>query len=188
MGTTVTTNLGLIKPDGAESIKANMPTFAGWAAQNAANMDKIDTLFRSSNSTYTPVWSAGGTPVVLGSGGFVEGKWLRIFPRLVIVYYRVLTGAAGFVPGTGQYRLTLPFLPASELLGLFDSPPCGKSILLDNDTVNLSSCMVAVLSTSTPGSLSFRDAGGNFFAPTVPTTLAQNDRFSGYCMYPTSDA
>lgn len=191
MGTTVTTNLALIKPDVDESIKENLPTFAGWAGQNADNMDKIDSLFRddSNSAFYTPVWTAGATPVVLGAGGSVAGKVIRIFPSMVIVHFKIFTGGAGFAPGAGSYRMTLPTgytHIASEIATFFESPPIGKAILMDNDSVATSSIMTCHYDLSV-GNIHFRGAAGGLWNPTSPITLAQNDRVSGFIMYPTED-
>src|SRR4051812_48509711 len=137
MGTTVTSNISLIKPDDDESIKANMPTFAGWAAQNAANMDKVDSLFKSTTTTYSPAWTGATTNPVLGTSGFVEGKYARLWPRMVTVYIRIFTGTAGFTGGSGTYALSLPLTPDPQFSTAFDSIAVGKSILLSAaSTVN----------------------------------------------------
>ncbi len=188
MGTTTTTNLSLIKPDVNESIKEVLPTFAGWAAQNAINMDKIDALFRNTNANYvpTPAWTATGSNPTLGSGGFVEGKALRLWPRLVIGHIRILTGGAGFATGSGTYGLNLPFAAPAEFATLFDSAPVGKMVAYDADSVVNSTTMNIYLGKT--GSLYCRPPTGGSWTDTVPFTVAQNDRFSGYFMYPTADA
>jgi len=191
MGVEVTTNLQLIKPDLDESIKENLPTFPGWADQNADNMDKIDSLFRddSNSSFYVPVWSAGGTPVVLGTGGFVSGKVIRFFPSIVVVNFRIFTGTAGFTPGAGTYRITLPTgytHIANEFTTFFESAPLGRAILMDNDSVATSTNMSVHYDLSL-GTIHFRGAAGVLWNPTSPITLAQSDRVSGFFMYPTED-
>lgn len=185
MGTTVTSNLALIKPDIDESIKANMPTFAGWAVQNGLNCDTIDALFRMSNTTYALTWTALTTNPVLGAGGLLEGKYIRLWPRMVLVYFRLFTGGAGFTPGSGIYKFNLPVAPSSELSGFNLMYPLGKAVLLDFDTV-LTSGNMAVLYDNATNTVVLRTTAGAFFAPTAPITLAQNDRVSGYMMYPTS--
>lgn len=188
MGTTVTTNLGLIKPDTAESIKENLPTFPGWAAQNTINMDKIDALFRASTASYTLNWTADTLNPTLGAGGFAEGKFVRLYPRWVVGFFRLFAGGAGFAAGTGVYKFNLPTGVAAEFATTVDDAiPIGKCALLDADAALTSSNMLIVYTPPTNRFFMRPSAGGNF-APTVPITLAQNDRVSGYFMYATADA
>ncbi len=187
MGTTITTNLGLIKPDGSESIKEALPTFPGWAAQNEDNCDIIDSLFRNSGLTWTPAWTGSTGNPTLGSGGTIEGKYLRVFPRMVVGFFRIFTGGAGFAAGSGTYRISVPATIASELDTFNDSLPIGKAAILDNDTVANCSNMLVMYSTAVD-LITFRPSSGGVWSATSPFTLAQNDRVSGYFMYPTSDA
>lgn len=187
MGTTVTTNLGLIKPDTSESIEENLPTFDGWATQNAANCNKIDTLFRHSLDTYSPSWTADSVNPTLGSGGFTEGKFIRLYPRLVIGYFRLFTGGAGFATGTGLYRWSLPVAVSSELLSFNDSIPVGKAYLQDNNVV--ANCTVLVVMYDVTNNVFFfRKHDGDFWRQNTPFTMEQNDRLNGYFMYPTAAA
>lgn len=186
MGTTVTTNLGLIKPDDDESIKANLPTFPGWATQNGSNCDKIDALFRNATATYSLTWSAA-TPPTLGSGGFAEGKFVRLFPRMVLVYFRIFTGGTGFAVGSGGYSFNLPTGVASEFTTVNDSVPAGKAIYQDNSAA-VSSSVFEVVYGSLGNNFFLRPPGGSSWSPTVPVVPAQNDRVSGYLLYPTADA
>lgn len=186
MGTSVTTNLELIKPDSDEFIKENLPTFPGWAAQNEFNMDTLDALFRKSTHTYTPAWTATTTNPTLGAGGFVDASFVRLFPRMVICHFRIFTGGAGFAAGTGTYLLSLPTGIASEFTSFFNSVALGKAILLDNDTVLNCSNMEVLYDVGT-AKLYMRTATGSSFGATIPITLAQNDRVSGYFIIPTSD-
>lgn len=187
MGTSITTNLGLIKPDGSEKIKEELPTYAGWAAQNANNMDVIDGLFRASNTTFTPTWGAATTPPTLGAGGFVEGKYLRLWPRMVIAYYRIYCGGAGFAAGSGQYSLTLPVAVPTEFNNFSDAVTVGKAILYDDSAV-LTSDLLTVMWSKTGNNLFLRIPAGGTWSNTNPFTLAQQDRVSIYIMYPTSAA
>lgn len=187
MGTTVTPNLGLILPDSAESIKANLPTFAGWAVQNGINQDKVDALFRHDTNTWSPVWTTDtGTNPTLGSGGFIEGKFIRLFPRMVIGYLRIFCGGAGFAAGTGLYRISLP--PATiptEFTTLNSTMPIGKAHLNDNSTV-ATSTIFQVLYDVPNNVITFGRDEGDFWRNTSPITLAQNDRLSAFFCYPTS--
>lgn len=186
MGTTVTPNLGLIMPDANESIKANMPTFPGWPVQNGSNMDKIDSLFRRDTNTWTPAWTTDtGTNPTLGSGGFVEGKFVRLWPRMVLGYLRIFCGAAGFVSGTGLYRISLPVAVASEFTTLNTLLPIGKAHLNDNSSV-ATSTILDVIYDVVNNIVIFGREEGDFWRNSAPITLAQNDRISGFFYYPTS--
>jgi hypothetical protein len=187
MGTTVSTNLGLIKPDTAESIRANMPTFAGWAAQNTINCDKIDALFRAVTATYTLNWTADTVNPTLGAGGFTEGKFVRLFPRLVLVYFRLNVGGAGAVAGTGTYRFNLPTGISPELTLTDDSTPVGKAAFLDSSAVLTTTNFLVCLKPST-NNFFLRPSNGGEWSNSIPVALGQNDRISGYCIYPTADA
>ena len=191
IGITVTANLGLIKPDDSESIRANLPTFAGWAAQNGLNCDNIDRLFRATNHTYTPTWIASSVNPTLGAGGLIEGKYLRVFPRMVFGYFRIFCGGAGFATGTGAYNISLPPLatPPVEFASLANSGelPLGKCVFLDASAVATSS-VFSVIYSKTASNLFMRDSNALTWSTTAGIVPAQNDRYSGYFMYPTSDA
>lgn len=187
MGTTVTTNLGLIKPDVDESIQEDLPTFPGWAVQNGQNCDKIDGLFRNSTPAWSPSWLGGGGNPVLGSGGIVEGKYVRLHPRLVVGWYRIHTGGAGFSPGSGLYQLTLPVAADTTFTGFQDSIPIGKAFLLDADTVASATVLVGMYSVSS-GTMFWRKHNGFVWSFNDPFVLAQTDRVTGYFMYPTAAA
>lgn len=185
IGTTVTPNISLIKPDLAESIKADLPTFQGWAVQNGSNCDTLDSLFRANNNTYTLNWTGAGGNPTLGTGGFTEGKWLRLWPRVCITYFRVSAGAAGFAAGAGVYRFNLPFAPDIAFSSFNLMTPIGRASLLDNDAIVNCSSLICVWDKAS-SSMILRSPGGNFFSPTNPITVAQGDRFCGYAMFPTS--
>jgi len=193
MGTTVTSNLGLIKPDTNESIKANMPTFAGWAAQNTINMDKIDALFRASVASYTPTWGGSITPPTLGAGGFTDAKYIRIHPRMVAVFFRLYFGGVGAALGSGSYTISLPvaidpvFLQASAIFSA--SVPMGKMIFQDNNAVASSSVFSLNYSVAFNAMIAYVTTVGaacGTWGPTIPVTLGQQDRFTGYFVYPTA--
>lgn len=188
MGITVTTNLGLIKPDVDEKIKEDLPTFAGWASQNEDNMDKIDSLFRASVHSYTPTWgSNGGVAPTLGAGGSVEGKYIRLWPRMVVVFFRINTGGAGFNPGTAVYTLSLPVAIDPEFSDFTHTLPLGKMTFFDASAALTSTVMPLVYSPS--AALMFaRPSEGGTWSATLPVAPAQTDRYSGYFMYPTAVA
>jgi hypothetical protein len=184
MGTTVTTNLGLIKPDIGESIKENLPTFAGWASQNEDNCDVLDSLFRAESASYAPTWTATTANPTLGAGGFIVGNYIRLYPRMVIGYFRLFTGGAGFAVGTGNYLISLPVAVDPDLLTFNQSPGIGKALFQDNSAVATSSNFTALIHT-TGTEIFFRSSGGIAWTAATPVVPAQNDRVSGYFMYPT---
>lgn len=187
MGTTVTANLSLIKPDDDEQIKSG-GGFAGWAVQNGLNCDAIDGLFRHTNThTWTPTWTADSVNPTLGAGGSTDGKYIRLFPRMVLAYFRIFTGGAGFATGTGLYRISLPVAVPSEFATHNNALAIGKAYLHDDSAVATSSNMVVLYDIGS-NLINFRKHDGNFWRDNTPFTLAQNDRVSGYFMYPTAAA
>jgi hypothetical protein len=151
-------------------------------------MDKVDALFRASTNSPTLTWGADSSNPVLGTGGFKELKVLRLFPGMVICHFRIFTGTASFTAGSGDYFIAAPTGVATEYGTFFESVPVGKAILYDNDNV-LTSSVLTVNYQVTANAFRLRHpAGGSNWSPTVPITLAVNDRVSGYFMYKTSDA
>lgn len=190
MGTTVTSNLGLIKPDDNESIKQNLPTYNGWAAQNATNCDAIDALFRASETAPSLAFTAVGGGFTLGAGGFTEFKCLRLFPRMAIVFFRIYMGAAGFAAGTGGYQIAGMVPAVDSAFSVFANSgevAMGKMIFRD-DSADLTSGVMPVIYNKTGPSFFFRNVDGTTWSATTPVAVAQQDRASGYFMYPTSDA
>lgn len=186
MGTTVTTNLALIKPDINERIQESLPTWVGWAAQNGSNCDKIDGLFRASTHSWTPTWTASSNPT-LGTGGFIEGKYLRLFPRLVIGFFRIFAGTTGFSAGSGSYSISVPAAApiASELDSFNSELTIGKATFLDASAV--ATCGAFNVCYSPPSDVMFlRQTTNDTWTAASPVAMAQSDRLSGYFMYPTS--
>jgi hypothetical protein len=184
MGTTVTTNLALIKPDASESIKASGP-MVGWAAQNTLNMDKIDSLFRDDFTNYSPSWTATTANPTLGAAGAVTGKYIRLMPRMVMAFFSIYTGGAGFLPGTGLYRLTLPVAADPVLSAFSHTVPVGKAIFLDTSGPITSSVFGVIYSPSS-SLLFFRPSAGGTWDNAIPVVPGQQDRLSGYFIYPTA--
>jgi hypothetical protein len=187
MGTTVTPNLSLIKPDRNESIKANLPTFAGWAVQQGLNADAIDAVFRNSSHSFTPVWTADVTNPTLGTGGFVQGKWLRLHPRMVLYYYQIFMGTTGFSAGSGFYQLTLPVAVATEMTTINDSTGIGKAHYFDSDAVATSTAFTAMYN-QIGAQMFMKKPDGDAWRSTTPVTPGQSDRLTGYAIYPTGAA
>jgi len=186
VGTTVTTNLGLIKPDGSESIKENLPTFDGWASQNEDNMDKIDSLFRDDVvNSYVVNWTASAVNPTLGATGFTEGKYIRFMPRMVAVFFRIFTGGIGFVAGTGLYRINLPLAVDPAFAAFSHTVPIGKASFNDASAALTSSVFLAIYSPAS-SLLFFRPSAGGTWDNAVPVAPGQNDRLAGYVLYPTA--
>jgi len=187
MGTTVTTNLQLIKPDQNESIKQALPTFPGWASQNATNQDKIDSVFRNSSTTYTLNWTGAVSNPAVGSGGFTEGKYVRLFPRLVIVFFRIWLGNSGIVVGSGEYRISAPFSFDPIFTRFTDTIPIGRAAFFDASAAATCSTFT-VNYRSSENVVVMRPPEGGFWAANFPVVPAIQDRWSGYFMYPTTAA
>lgn len=189
MGTTVTTNLGLIKPDTNESVKANLPTFAGWAAQNAANCDTVDALFRATTATPTLTFTAQGGGFTFGAGGGITVKSLRMMPRMVALHFVINIGAAGALPGTGAYQLTGMTPAVDPIFSQFTAVgglPIGKAIWYDSSALVTSSVFEIIYNPNAgPDILFFRSPDGGLWTATTPVALGQLDRVSGYVIYPT---
>jgi hypothetical protein len=191
MGTTVTPNLSLIKPDINESIKQALPTFQGWATQNQINSNIIDGLFRCDSGVITPTFAPSGGGLVLGSGGFVQSKYVRIAPRMALNFFIVDFGTTGFAAGTGTYRYTA-FTPTIDPIfnGSFSANgglPLGMATYYDSSAIATSSVFTPMWDTVN-NRVFFRCPDGSFWTATNPVALGQSDRISGYIMYPTTDA
>lgn len=184
MGTTVTPNLGLIKPDIAESIKANLPTFAGWAVQQGLNADAIDAVFRNSAHSFTPTWVADVTNPTLGTGGFIQGKWLRLHPRMVLYYYQISMGTTGFNPGSGFYQISMPVAVATEMTQINDSTGIGKAHYFDQSAAATSTAFTAMYN-QIGANMFMKRPDGDAWRSTTPVVPAQSDSLTGYAIYPT---
>ena len=187
MGTTTTTNLNLIKPDVEEKIMEDLPTFDGWASQNADNMDNIDRLFRFTNTTYVPVLTPLGGTFTLGSGGSITGKYNRVMPGMVYGHVKVYMGGAGFSAGSSDYRISVPLAFAAQMSLLQDTVPIGKGIFYDDSAVSTSSTLTVYYHVSS-GTFTCRTPAGAPLGASTPVAMAQQDRFSFYFLYPTSVA
>lgn len=179
MGTTVTPNLSLIRPDANEPIP-------NWPGQNGSNMDTLDALFRhDSSGTWIPAFTADTTNPTLGTGGFTEGKFLRLWPKMLIGHLRVFMGTAGFAGGSGNYHFSIPFNHAGDLNVMNLEYPIGKAIVTSAASV-ANSAVLQVLYDVNTATMIMRSSGGNNLNPTNPVTFTNNDRISAYFMYPTS--
>lgn len=186
MGTTITTNLGLIIPDTDEKIQEDLPTYAGWCTQNQINMDKIDALFRLTTHTWVMNWTATVNPG-LGAGAVFESKYLRLLPRLVVGFFKIYVGNAGFTPGSGPYSLSAPVAMDPSLDTFQGEFPIGKAYFHDDSAAGTSTAFTVMYST-VGKNLFLRQQTNDVWSATSPVTVAANDRLSGYFIYPTAVA
>jgi hypothetical protein len=63
--------------------------------------------------SYTPVWTAGGSAVTLGTGGSIVGRYSRS-GKLVTAKFRILPGTGPTIPA-GKWEITLPVPTAADL-------------------------------------------------------------------------
>jgi hypothetical protein len=63
--------------------------------------------------SYTPVWTAGGSAVTLGTGGSIVGRYSRS-GKLVTAKFRILPGTSPTIPA-GKWEITLPVPTAADL-------------------------------------------------------------------------
>jgi len=63
--------------------------------------------------SYTPVWTAGGAAVTLGTGGSIVGRYSRS-GKLVTAKFRILPGTGPTIPA-GKWEITLPVPTAADL-------------------------------------------------------------------------
>lgn len=183
MGTSVTPNRSLIKPDGDESIREDLPTFAGWADQNADNCDIIDGLFRKSESTWTPLLTGSGGNPTLGTGGFTEGKYVWLTPKMLFCYFRINFGNPGFVAGSGIYGMNTPLTPDASLDSVNDGIPIGKGYYHDSSAAATSTVFIVTYNPDT-GTLYFSPPTGGAISATSPFVPAVSDSITGYFMLP----
>lgn len=107
---------------------------------------------------------------------------------MVFGYILVNCGGAGFLPGAGLYRLSLPLATVPTEFSQFNNTmPIGKAYLHDADSVALSTVMVTMYDVAN-NCIVFRKHDGNFWRENTPITLAQNDRLSVMFNYPTAVA
>lgn len=192
MTTTLTPNLGLIKPGLKEKIKPDVANgFEGWASQNADNCDTIDEVFRLEVSAregeYIPFWSASSVNPTIGSDGFIIGHYIRIWPNVVFgwVILDVGTAANGFDNGSGVYRISPPPVDFTSIVA---NPQAGIAFLRDAGGPSTNSQLMEVKITSLgltfgPNLSSFNSRWGD----DIPFVLEESDRMSCYFTYFTDD-
>lgn len=165
MGTTLTPNLGLIKPDLLEQIKLE-----NWPNQNTFNMDTIDAVHSVSVGTYTPIWSSSGTNPTLGAT-VIQGRFATLFGRLIVMWVNIQFGA-GFSPGSGTYRISLPVPLAADFELGGNLIALGRAVLQSNSATTYQ-LMTPVISA---GNLEFRLENGTAVSwnETSPITMSSS--------------
>jgi hypothetical protein len=131
-------------------------------------------------------WQASVNPT-LGTGGFIEAKYFRIYPRMLVGFFRIFNGTTGFSAGTGAYSLSAPVAIDSAIASFSNEVTVGKASFYDDSAVATSSAFSVIYST-VGGNLFLRPPTGNIWSATVPVTPGQSDSVSGYFMYPVSAA
>lgn len=182
MSTETTAALSLIKPQLDEPI----PNFD---TQNGFNMDTVDGYFGFEATSYVPVWAANGAsnPSV-GAGGQIFGKYLAIWPNIVIFWVRIFTGTTGFAAGDGTYNITLPPYAAHASMAASSSTgsghPIGKAILHDSSSATTSATASVILHSTTTFMLTTEvGSGSSQWQNDDPFALAQSDRMACYGIY-----
>lgn len=124
--------LNLTSPVGSDFIK----DFPG---QNSPNLDKIDAYAGPyAIQSYTPVITAGGGGLVLGTGSVATGAYYRIFDQ-IFYWGEFRFGTSGFNAGSGAFEVSLPFdsitiAPASGSSG--GGPIVGTGLTWDTPLAN----------------------------------------------------
>lgn len=170
MGATSTPNLGLIKPDLQEVIKAN------WTTQHAQNMNSIDEALRIAWDTYTPVWASSGTQPVIGSGGSIIGNYCELGKNFISVWILLRVGGTGFSAGSGNYTLSLPFNVDKTLA--FETCFGVAHLHDDNSALNTQAGVPVISNTGNDEIQIYTDSSNFSWSPTAPFTLAQGDLVS----------
>lgn len=160
MGTTVTPNLGLIKPDSAEPAQ-------NWPSQVGSNMDALDLLASAWSS-----WVPSFTNFTLGNGAVDFAKFKRLFDS---VMWQLTVTAGSTTSSSGLVQISLPVPP----LGLGDGSVVGSGYVNDSSN-SLNRRIVSCVKTSTSRFFMFND-GGNISDPFGGWD--NNDRISCFGIY-----
>lgn len=190
MSTLSTPNLGLIKPDKTEPIP-------NWPGQYEQNADTLDKVFRFGNPIdFTPEFKASTSDPTLGTGGYIQGKLIRLWPWLCIVKMRMYAGTAGFAGGSGSWHFTIPEdVMARMATGLPSGWPSstsgnscfGSALLFDNSSAQTTQTG-RVQATTSGGQLRFfivteASASATTVTATSPFTWTNEDKVSLQAYY-----
>lgn len=191
MTTSITPNLGLIKPNTDEPIPNFFREVSTDNGQNAANLNALDAILHHLNGTYTPTWTAQTTNPTLGNGS-ISGKYWRLWPNLVVAHVRLVFGSTTTV-GSGGYRFSLPFAihgsyPAPSDADLTSLIPCGKAVIDDVSSADTSCTGVVVLGGSSHANIWSEQAGNSLVQHDNPVAWATGDEILFQAVYMTGAA
>jgi hypothetical protein len=156
---------------------ANPFPFVAGEVLTAADMNGIGEW-----TPYTPVLSAGGTPVTLGTGSAQSGTYARI-QDLIIYRFRISFGTSGQNFGTGNYTVSLP-VTANGVTQFYENS-IGVTSVFDASLNNVYYAN-AWISSTTALSLIVQGAFNtvlNNVTQAVPVTAAASDSYSGLVVY-----
>lgn len=179
MGTTVTPNLGLIKPDGLEPIP-------NWPAQWGSNADALDNVLKVRKATYTPALTAVTTnPTNFTASGY----FVRLWPNLVLVWVNIFM-ESGYTRGSGNYEISLPVAlhSAIPIVTSTSGVAFGKAWLFDNSAQENSQTTVVTAIASNRVRLWTESGEANFVDEDTPFLWSQFDRLTFFMQYPTEAA
>lgn len=140
--------------------------------------------------SWTPTFTATGTPPTIGTGGTVTGSYRRE-GGLVIATVDVVFGSSGVNAGVGDYRFTgLPAAPSSMLTATGSTSagsPVGNAVIRNAASAGNSTSAVAQLVSSTtfmliaPGN---SGSGGGIVGAGNPWTWTANCHIHATLIYP----
>jgi hypothetical protein len=156
---------------------ANPFPFVAGEVLTAADMNGIGEW-----TAYTPVLSAGGTPVTLGAGSTQSGTYARI-QDLIIYRFRVAFGTSGQNFGSGNYTISLP-VTASGVTQFYESS-IGTTAIYDQSAGNVYYANAWISSTTSLSLISQAafNGGLNNVTQIFPFTAAASDSYSGLVVY-----
>ena len=156
---------------------ANPFPFVAGEVLTAADMNGIGEW-----TSYTPVLSAGGTPVTLGAGSTQFGQYARI-QDLIIYRFRISFGTSGQNFGSGNYTVSLP-VNASSITQFYENT-VGVITLYDSSiAVNYfaNAWFAGAGEVTLTYQQSFNGALANV-TQAAPFTAAAGDTYSGLVIY-----
>lgn len=145
---------------------------AGATLTNNANTSTVIDSRQIPLTSYTPAWTAASVNPVIGNGT-LTGKYTKR-GRNVTVFLTLTTGGTTTY-GTGVYRFSLPFVPATTTRGW------GSGLIVDSGTANF----LCVIRTAVDGTANCEIFAPNQASPTVPMTWASGDSLDFELTYTT---
>lgn len=177
LGLTTTQLLGLLKPSRSGQMH-------DWPMQNLINCMKLDNKVKVTAHTYTPVLTASTTNPDLGTGGEIEGKYLRIANTWILVFGRFEFGSA-IDAGSGNYHFSLPVAGDSSFHEAAAFDIIGSFFWRNNDDVDDGRLgAVEIDSTSFDYVKFFYGIGsGDIIAAAQPVAQDEGDSLSFQALY-----